>query len=272
MLNLVLDAFSKVVAEVKEKNLARQKRLEAAWSEANDNLPPIVDSHGRLHAPCDGYHVPTQILDYVGCYDDVYFAKGQYLPIPLTGDDELDYSRFKSSERLANKYLPRDKIKVDESLADEVIAELENNYYISFTKGKSWEVNGNNVCYLYLSSPSQAMLNKFVKSIKSVIENTDKQVYTGEGIVGRQRVKGKVLRVFQEESLSYSYHSPINFVSKLLICLDNDSTCYGSLPNGVEVEVGDVVEFTATFQLSNKDPHHSYYKRPFKMEVLDSNA
>lgn len=267
MINLVLESFAVVVDELKERQAANIQRLENAWSEANSNIPPKMDRQGRLHAPCDGYQLPYMNVDYIGNYDEMIFAKGQYLPIPLTGDDYLDHSRFTKASRNAELYRPRGKIKVNEELADQIIAELKDNFYINFTKGKSWSVNDVHVCYMYMTACNQSMLDRFIKAIKDTVENNDRQVYTGEGCEGRVRVKGKVLKRTVQES--YGYRGQIEFANKVLILLDNDSTCFGSEPSSVALDAGDVVEFTASFEKSNKDVHHSYYKRPHKMIILE---
>lgn len=265
MINLVLEAFSNVVDIVKNADSKRIQRLENAWSEANSNTRPNIDRQGRFHAPCDGYQIPITNEDYIGNYDEMIFAKGQYLPIPLTGDDGLDHSRYTKSARYAEKYLPREKIKVDAVLADQIINELKDNCYIGLHKGKCWAVNDIDVCYLYLESANQSFLNQFYKAIKSTIENNDVQIYNGDAVVGRARVKGKVLNVKVVEG--YSYNGGINFTRKLLIRLDNDSTCFGTEPSTLEIESGDEVEFTATFEKSDKQ-HHSFYKRPHNMIVV----
>lgn len=273
MLNLVVSAFEKVLSKVIERDAARIERLNNAWAEENSNMPPILDCKGRFHAPCDGYVLPNSSEDYVGRnYDEVVFAKGQYLPVPLSRDEDIAYLQIRKSNAMLEKYMAREKIKVEESLADEIIKELEDNAFIKFGKGKSWEVNDIRVCYLYLSG-NKSFLSDFYSSIKDVIENKDKQIYTGEAVEGRVRVKGEVINIKVDSE--FAYGSPYNaaIVKRCLIKLDNDSTCYGNVPSNVfdELSVGDKVEFTATFSKSEKDSHHAYYKRPFKMEIKNEN-
>ena len=185
MISIVLEAFANVVSVVRERDAARIKRLEDAFLEANSNIPPTIDRHGRFHAPVDGYVLPEMFVDYMKNYDDVIFAAGQYLPIPLTGDDYFDHFRFEKARQLDAKYQAREKIKVETSLADKVIGELKDNAYITFGKGQSWEVNNVSVCYLYMSSPNKSFLDMFFKVIKDAIENTETQQYTGDALVGR---------------------------------------------------------------------------------------
>lgn len=271
MIQLVLDAFAEVVEEVNVANAKHLEQLSNAWSEANDKLPPTMDRHGRLHAPVDGYHLPTEYLDFNGCYDDVFFAKGQYLPVPLTGDDVLDYSLCQKSNRLAEKYMPRERIKVSETLADEIIAELDNNTYIDFKKGTSWEVNGIGICYLYMSAPSKAILNKFHKSVKDAIENKDVQQYSGTAIKGKNTVRGKIIHISCEDN-PYT-RQQYDLVYRVTVHLDNDSVCYGTLPKSIiSAVIGDVIEFTATFEKSKNKDHVSYYKRPSKASIVENKS
>lgn len=273
MLNLVLNAFEEVVAVVTKRDADRIERLNNAWSEANSNMPPILDCKGRLHAPCDGYMLPFTCEDYAGRnYDDVVFAKGQYLPVPLSRDEDIAYLHERKSAAMAEKYQAREKIKVDAELADSIIKELGDNMFIGLGKGKSWEVNGTQVCYMYLSG-NKSFLTQFFNAIKGVIENNDKQVYTGEGVEGRVRVKGKVINIKTEhERRGYGYE--VEVVKRCLIKLDNDSTCFGNVPSNVffDLNTGDEVEFTGTFTKSEKDEHHAYFKRPFKMVILNDNS
>jgi len=265
MIEVVMNAFATVVEELKERQSANIKRLENAWSEANSNIPPTMDRQGRLHAPCDGYQLPVNYaVDYIGNYDEAIFAKGQYLPIPLTGDDYLDYSRFVSHARNVERYRPRGKLKVNEELADQIIAELKDNFYIYFAKGKAWSVNDVSVCYLYMEACNQSMLDRFIAAIRDAVENTERQLYTGQAIVGRERVKGKVIKTTVDE---FYTSGGVGFVRKLLIHLDNDSTCYGTEPSSVSIDAGDEVEFTASFEKSSKSETHSFYKRPHKMVI-----
>lgn len=268
MLNLVLNAFAEVVDVVAKRDAARIERLNNAWSEANENVPPIVDRQGRLHAPVDGYSLPHVHEDYaLRNYDDVVFAKGQYLPVPLSRDEDIAFLQQRKSATMAEKYQAREKIKVDAELADAIIAELGDNMFISISKGKSWEVNGTQVCYMYLTG-NKSFLTQFYEAIKGAIENKDKQVYTGEGVDGRVRVKGQVISVKDYDDYDFRYNPTT--VRRCIIKLDNDSTCFGNVPSNVyfDLEGGDEVEFTASFTKSEKDNHHSYFKRPFKMVIL----
>lgn len=267
MINLVLESFAVVVDELKERQAANIQRLENAWSEANSDIPPNMDRQGRFHAPCDGYQLPFMNVDYIGNYDEMIFAKGQYLPIPLTGDDYLDHSRFTKASRNAELYRPRGKLKVNEELADQIIGELKDNLYINFTKGKSWAVNDISLCYLYMTSTNQSMLDRFIKAIKDTVENNDRQVYTGCALEGRIRSKGVVLKI-KAEDVRCGYNQYTR-VYKALIHLENDSLCYGTLPSAIETcDVGTTVEFTASFEKAVDIKHMSFYKRPHKMVVL----
>ena len=268
-LNLVMNAFESAVEHCNKKYRDRVEKLENAWSSANEGLTPNQDHLGRWHSPCDGYNLADD-LDFPDTVDyEKKYRKGEYLPTPIDYSSDVAMMASAKSARMKSYYRSKDKIKVEEELAIAICEELADNSFIEFGHGKAWEVNGVKICYLYLAAHVENAFKHFVESVKDAIENTDKQIYTGEAIEGRERVKGKIVSVFEEEQLAYGGYGGTETIKKFLIVLENDSTCIGNAPsNAYHLGRGDNVEFTASFTKSKKD-HHSYYKRPHKMVCIN---
>lgn len=268
-LNLVMNAFESAVEHCNKKYRDRVEKLERAWSEANEGLTPNQDRLGRWHSPCDGYELARD-LDFPDTVDyDKKYRKGEFLPTPIDYSSDIAHAASAKSARMKSYYRSKDKIKVEEELAVAICEKLMDNSFIEFGHGKSWEVNNVKICYLYLAAHIENAFKYFVDSVKDAIENTDKQIYTGQAIEGRERVTGKIVNVFEEEQLSFGPYGGTEMVKKFLIVLDNDSTCLGNAPSSAyHLGKGDNVEFTATFTKSKKE-HHSYYKRPHKMICIN---
>jgi hypothetical protein len=77
--------------------------------------------------------------------------------------------------------------------------------------------------------------------------------------VGRHEVSGTVLSMKEVDVQSFSYHGATT-AWKLLIRLDNGSKVWGS--RFANLEKGDTIRFTATFEQSKDDPKFGFYKRP----------
>lgn len=266
-ITFVLNAFEEAVKHSNVKYRERIAKMEAAWSEANSYIPPKMDCMGRFHAPCDGYSLAIH-LDFSPNVDsEKLYRKGEFLPVPLDPMQEM-FSSGRSSKSKYDSYAPREKIKVELELAQKICQELEGNSFIEFGCGKSWQVNDSNICYLYMTAIVRGVFNEFVKAVRDAIENTEKQakrVFTGAAYEGRHRVTGTVLAVKEVIRPSYSYYDDgVDY--KMLIALDNDSSCWGSIPAGFyDIKKGDRVEFTASFTKADESDSHSFYKRPFKM-------
>lgn len=250
--------------ENQERFAKRQAKLESMWSEANDHIAPTIDIHGRLHAPYSGYQLPTHIdfsttLQYG---DEFFFEKGQYLPIPLS---ESNY------HKTMNSRLVYSKVKSVKSEIEEFINRIQDNLYINskFNTGKSWEQYGVEVCYLYTTvsdKTSEAICNMIQEYFSNILESYKVvPVYTGVMTEGKRTVSGTVKKI------SYSsYDTGYSIVSseKMTVVLDDDTTCYGSVPKSVYLSVGDRIEFTAIFSKSDKI-HHGWFKRPSKLTKLE---
>ena len=254
---LVEERFTEIADKANARYAARIEALNNAWSEANEKLRPNQDRLGRLHSPCDGYSLPQHVDFHPDIDCEQLYRKGEFLPTPLAIDETDAHFQVKRSNELKNRFVSKDKIKVELKLAEEMVEHLDGNNFITISHGKSWNVDGINLCYLYLTAISESFFNDFVKSIKESIASDFTHNYTGSAYEGRQTVKGKIVKVND----SFNYYSKYP-TEKAFIILDNDSTCYGTLPAGFNV--GDTVQFTATFTKSDKE-HHAFYKRPSKM-------
>lgn len=263
MLNKLLNSVLEIIVAKNQKYHLKMEKLMSLWEEKNDGIPPNMDKYGRLHAPCNGYTLPIH-LDYDGDYDVVY-AKGSYLPIPL---HEM------SLPRKANKHDLRVKMPYDlyMSIRNEILNNDKYNFPLGglLSNGSTWEQKNIVWCYVYIDGNNapekeiQELLFQYVEDNKPKKEIK----YKGESIDGKHTVKGKVLSI-KSDSYSLGYSDVATL--KMLLVLDNDSTCYGTLPKALyDAEVGDEVEFTATFKKS--DDHHSFYSRPSKSKLVSKNV
>lgn len=261
-LSQLISNIQELELENQERNVERQNKLLNMWSEANDKMPPNIDANGRLHAPCRGYCLPTH-TDYSTALnrgEDFIFDKGQYLPIPIT---EANIHKVRNSK------IPYTRVASAKSEIDSFIEMIKDNLYINtkFNVGKSWTNDDNvEVCYLYtalLDSVSKEISN-LVKEYFTKVMDSYKPVYEGVMIEGRRTVRGVVKNTGYS---SWSNKSSVTVTDKMTVHLDDNTTCYGSVPKDKTVSVGDVVEFTATFSKSDTK-HHGWFKRPSNLTIL----
>jgi len=78
-------------------------------------------------------------------------------------------------------------------------------------------------------------------------------------VAGRRTVTGTVLSLKEVEGAQYSYYSP-ETVWKVLVKLSDGSKVWGS--RFANINRGDSVRFTATFEQSKDDPKFGFFKRP----------
>lgn len=92
--------------------------------------------------------------------------------------------------------------------------------------------------------------------------------FTGVMVEGKRTVRGTVKNI----GCSVFHGNRFKSVTqKITVELDDNTTCYGSVPSNVNVAIGDRVEFTATFSKSDTI-HHGWYKRPSKFTIGVRNA
>jgi hypothetical protein len=90
---------------------------------------------------------------------------------------------------------------------------------------------------------------------------------TGTAPTGRQTLRGTILSAKEEPNRFAGRYGP-ETVTKLCVDLGNGVRVYGNKPDAAEVGKGDQIEFTATFEPSQKDPLFGFWKRPSKMTKI----
>jgi hypothetical protein len=78
---------------------------------------------------------------------------------------------------------------------------------------------------------------------------------------GRQKVVGTILKVEEREN-------DWGIVWKMTVKLDDGNMLWGTVPRDLEANKGDRVEFTATIEVSDRDEHFGFAKRPSKATTL----
>lgn len=78
---------------------------------------------------------------------------------------------------------------------------------------------------------------------------------------GRVKITGEIVSVKDVET-------DFGTTTKIVVKTPDGWCCYGTMPAGLGVNMGDSVEFTATLAPSDKDPKFGFYKRPAKAKAL----
>lgn len=264
-------AIQDIIELNRQDNIAfskRQDKLRLMWSEANDNLSPNIDCNGRFHAPCSGYCLPTN-EDYsttLNKGEEFYFEKGQYLPIPIT---DSNYSKILHPKSVYSR------VKTTTLAAQHFVDQVKDMLYINtrFNIGKSWEYLDQDCCYLYtiiesnLDRKVSEIVNEYLEQYMPTHREYTRK-FTGVMVEGKRTVRGTVKNI----GCSVFHGNRFKSVTqKITVELDDNTTCYGSVPSNVNVAIGDRVEFTATFSKSDTI-HHGWYKRPSKFTIGVRNA
>lgn len=249
----IKDAFEQYRAET----AARRARIEAAWKAENDELAPTIDRNGRMHAPCDGYMMPDNV-DFRGDYDGHVFGAGEYLPVPLT--DEDDY--FGGYNMNLSRFDYRKKVRA--TLTDiESVMLIAKDYGIEVKHGKSWSDKGTMMAYAYVTG-IRKMVDVTVAALEKVkpAPIPEPEVYIGEG---RMTVRGTIVHTKLQEVMQFSYYSPTN-AYKMLVKTPEGAKLWGTLPSAVDPEYRGEIEFTATF--TKGDNGMTWFKRPAKVKTF----
>jgi hypothetical protein len=209
-----------------------------------------MDRNGRYHAPTDGYMVP-QDVDYRGNYDDHVFGAGEYLPVPLT--DEDDY--FGGFNMTLSRFDYRQKVKCAVELI-QAIAKVSEQYGFTVTHGKAWDQNGIQTAYAYVTGIKR-IVNIAVNAMAMPVtpKEPEPEVY----IEGKQLVHGTVVHTKVQEG----YYG---MQWKMLVKTPEGAKLWGTLPACVDFDYRGEIEFTATFEKGENGM--SYYKRPTKVKTL----
>lgn len=231
----ILEIFNAVKAAKNQRDAARYAKNEAAYSDANNGMPPTRDSKGRLHSPCDGY-CPAWAET-----SDLY-RKGEYLPEPEVEFGEQDY-------KPGFKY---PSYRVTLLASDAHLLANSEQYFCEIEMGrKSWIDGDFEFCNVFIRG------GNFAKQLSDAIA----QKYTlpeskkGDAPVGKSVVTGQIVKIKPVETMYGRQY-------KMMVKLDNGATVWGTLPAFLsESNEGDTVTFKATFEASDK-PSHAFFKRP----------
>lgn len=226
---------------------ARRDAIELAWSESNSNIPPVMDSNGRYHAPCDGYVIPNaHCTDYNRDYSDVMFGKGEFLPIPIYDESTFGHETVEYSH----------KTKVRATV--QAIQELAGaNLPLEVTHGKTWNQAGVEVAYAYINGHWKTLVEEAAKILAQSLEtvSNEPEVYMEEG---RHTVKGTIAFI-----KSY-YDATYGALTKMMVTTEAGHKLFGTCPSCVPSDAqGKVVQFTATFSRGKNGM--TFYKRPSKV-------
>ena len=254
----VVIAIKEAFEQYRAESAARRARIEAAWKAENDDLAPTIDRNGRMHAPCDGYCIPVDV-DYRGDYDGHVFGAGEYLPVPLTDEDDyfggynLNLSRFDYRK------------KVRATLSDiESVMLIAKDYGIEVKHGKSWSDNGTTMAYAYVTG-----IRKMVDVTVSALEKVkpapipDPEVYIGEG---RMTVRGTVVHTKAEDTIAYYAYNRPAITFKMLVKTPEGAKLWGTLPACVPSDYRGEIEFTATMEKGSNGM--TWFKRPAKVKIF----
>lgn len=255
--DLVLSAIENVIETIRLNYIKRENFLSELYEKSNNRVSPNIDRLGRFHSPVDGYQMPST-LDFLGDPEKLY-RKGEYLPTPFY-DEESEFNVInKSNSKRAQYDSFTDKIKVNEELAFNLIKATADNDYFSLSKGNSWDVNGTNVCYMYIKSDKKSSVRMLVEKIKTAIENKDVKVYSGVVVDGRQEISGRVISMGVNETI-------YGVVETMVVHTDVDTIVYMNAPSKVRINVGFEIKCKVTIKKGKKD-HIGYGKRPVILHV-----
>lgn len=253
-----------------------QKRKYDGYASNNQNIPPLIDKLGRLHAPHDGY-----LFDDVNAYN-----KGEFLPdLPDKDFDELFYSgngRQETASRI--KILSSQKElfqSLNEQSSEYITTKFGNNeWYDQFLDSRC--------LYVYMSGPVAKMLTKEIidsqekllsdrklerKNTVNPLEQNSEAVIKGE-IVG--------VRTVEDTYASNPYGGTV-FKNQLGVKLETGNIVYGTLPKKIadtktdgEMTLDDhlkgkKVEMIAAISPSQNDPTNGYFKSAKQIRLFDEN-
>lgn len=269
LLENFVTTYNKEITKMKNRSEAQDRKMIELLRNVNEGLVPKIDRLGRYHAAADGY---CDVSGHI-------YQKGQYIPMP---DDLIE--EFPSLVIAPKPYYTKIKM-VSDTITEfrSLLAEFENENGkyeigpITFSFGKEWEsfkpFNGSLHSFLYIETRSKHLFPKIrealFKDVEKYIEEKVaeakeilSQSITGESPEGRETIRGKVLGLPVVEG----YYG---MTCKVMVELDNGTTVYGTLPTKLyDAELGDVIEFTATFNRAEDSTTHSFFKRPSKPSFI----
>jgi len=250
----------KLLTEQDSRYKAIRQRVIKGAEVVNNNVGPTVGTDGSLHAPFDGYH-----------WDGKEYQGGSYLHIPADVRELMNEMKgIMFGTRTTTKYVPtvkiRGNVELYKKISDELIRLREETGLglYEFSHGQTWD---DGECYLYAKSTHPVI----IKALQEYANEANRLAFEeakknkGDAPEGRLTISGKVIKISDPDPDPYNLYPSF----KMLVVLENKSTVFGSLPKGCrEAEVGDFVEFTATFTRANGDSTHAWFKRPSKAKIL----
>lgn len=269
-----------------ERNRALyEKRLNLvteSYKVENEGLSPNIDKKGRLHAPCNGYKIPDRQLslcDFTACYDEKLFRKGEFLPNPITDDQFFFFSGASYDKSFKTSFCLEES---DEMMtAFKTLQEESNDLPFDISFSRSWTFNKKTYCHVNVKSGWKSIISLFeeqmsiiteekeaIEKARKAIEAAERKALKGVAPTGRKKVKGTVTNIKMYEGYAYN-----TVTYKMLVTLENGATVFGSIPSSIiDVEKGETVEFTATFEENEEDNTHSFYKRPSKAIIVKESV
>lgn len=195
-----------------------------------------VDVNGRLHAPYDGYQVNAKS-----------YHKGEFIDMETNDDIFSEKGTFKG------------KVKINVDDFDTIATIIDSRSYGEASKGKSWNENGVEVCYIYLIVTFKSVISIIEKVVKNTIEEKE-PVFVEDG---KQTIVVKLVKIETNYFHNKYYTSSQNVAT---FVTEDGAIVKGTLPKSVEdAEEGSIIEFTATF---TKKQFCSIYKRPSKAKII----
>ena len=252
----IITILTEYTAKANADFVAIRDRVSESAATANNDQAPTIDDNGRFHAPCDGY----------SWLQEVYPA-GAFPPFPPGYSDSapLDVAGGATGKKSRVVTTVSELPSIKNAIA----------HHATVTAGKTWSDGVS--CYVYIQSPRKGLhtaisawndsqvTQKVAEAAQKVAEPAKAK---GTAPTGRQSVTGVVLAIKEVQGPSFSYYD-CGLSYKLMIELPNGATVYGSRPGSLcDVEVGQTVEFTATFEQADGDETHAFYKRPSKARIV----
>ena len=126
---------------------ARERRLEKMGSDLNDGLMPILDSQGRLHAPCDGYAWTWEVEGHINREP---FLAGEFLPCDSKHEATRRF-RVKGARR--HECIP---LGLADAVQDACTVLREHEVPFDLSSGQPFESRqwGEEVAHVYAETPN----------------------------------------------------------------------------------------------------------------------
>ena len=275
-----------------EKRVEHQVRDEAAWTRyeqigADSTFMCKCDCCGnRLIYACVVEHTPTGVFYHIGrdCFGNVECLQQNAHWVSMTGDmlvTRVAAGKKAAKERKAGdvrelKFFTEfsDLRRVFDFAKNPPIQQGHPSYgKISWAVATLGDMHGTIRRFGKLSHKQFDLARKLhTESLDKIEQDRDRAEQLAAAVeagfrapVGRVAVEGVVVSTKWVDS-------DFGGSTKCLVDFGNGTRAWGTLPSSVETGKGDRVRFRASFELSDKDPLFSFYKRPTNWERLDLQA